>query len=484
MKRDYTKFVCRGGVFLFCLFCSFPTDLHAGNPIKKYLENPIPNRWTNDSLFTQQLPVEDKWWTGFNDPTLDSLMRAGMQNNSNVLIAAQRIIAAKAQMKSAYGGLFPNIGLNAGWSRQRVSQSTEPQMSEPFSSGFSTALSMSWELDVFGNIWQKARAEGALYKASKADYYGVMVSLASNLATAYFNLRTYQELLQVTETNIKSQAEVLNITEVRYNTGLASQLDVAQAKSIYYSTKSARNPIIASIDNTINSIAVLLGVYPDEIRTQLMNPKQLPNPYQLIPVSLPAGLLTQRPDLISSLKQVQAQAALLGATRADWFPKFLINGSIGFSAPKLDHLFEKLSQTWQIAPAMQWTIFSGGQRREAYIAQRAALDEAVITFNQNVLIAYQEVENAMSNYKNAVREMNDLVSVVNQGKITLSLSLELYKEGLSQFQDVLSAQQSLLSYEESLVKARGGSLLYLVQLYQSLGGGWDESKIKQEITIQ
>ncbi|MGL5785721.1 MAG: efflux transporter outer membrane subunit [Bacteroidales bacterium] len=455
----------------------FSSSLYAKNPIRKYLENPMPGSWTNDSLFSQQLPIEDNWWEGFEDQTLDSLMQTAMQNNSNVLIAAQRIITAKAQMKSAYGGLFPNIGLNAGWNRQRVSHATEP-VQDVFSSGYSAGLSMSWELDVFGNIWQKARAEGSLYKASKAEYYGVMVSLASNLATSYFNLRTYQELLKVTQSNIKSQAEVLEITEVRYNTGLASQLDVAQAKSIYYSTKSALNPIQASIDNTVNSIAVLLGVYPEEIRAQLMNQKSLPSAYQLIPVSIPAGLLTQRPDLISSLKQVQAQAALLGASRADWFPKFLLNGSIGFSAPKLDHLFEKNSQTWQIAPAMQWTIFNGGQRREAYISQRAALDEAIITFNQNVLTAYQEVENAMSNYKNSVKEMNDLVSVVNQGKITLDLSIELYKEGLSQFQDVLSAQQSLLSYEESLVKARGGSLLYLVQLYQSLGGGWDETQLK------
>lgn len=477
MKRNYTGRICKNGAVILCFMSLFSSSLYAKNPIRKYLENPMPGNWTNDSLFAQQLPVEDNWWAGFEDHTLDSLMQLAMQNNSNVLIAAQRIITAKAQMKSAYGGLFPNIGLNAGWSRQRASHATEP-LPDVFSSGFSAGLSMSWELDVFGNIWQKARAEGSLYKASKADYYGVMVSLASNLATSYFNLRTYQELLKVTQSNIKSQAEVLEITEVRYNTGLASQLDVAQAKSIYYSTKSALNPIQASIDNTVNSIAVLLGVYPEEIKAQLMDQKSLPNAYQLIPVSIPAGLLTQRPDLISSLKQVQAQAALLGASRADWFPKFLLNGSIGFSAPKLDHLFEKNSQTWQISPAMQWTIFNGGQRREAYIAQRAALDEAIITFNQNVLTAYQEVESAMSNYKNSVKEMNDLVSVVNQGKITLDLSIELYKEGLSQFQDVLSAQQSLLSYEESLVKARGSSLLYLVQLYQSLGGGWDEAQLK------
>lgn len=474
---------CLSSAILFVLIAGglfSSTNGYANDPIKKYLKQSIPTAWSNDSLFEAQLPIEDQWWQTFEDATLDSLMSIAFENSNNVLIAAKRITAAKAQMRGAYGGLFPQIELNGGWQRERVSKSTNP-VSPLFEAGYAANLSATWELDIFGQIWQKARAQGSLYNASKAEYYGVMVSLASNLASAYFNLRSYQELLAVTQSNITSQESILKITQVRYDTGLASELDVAQAKSIYYNTKSQLNPILAAIDSYINSIAVLLGVYPSQIRASLSSVASYPQVVHLIPVNLPAGIITQRPDIISSLNQVQAEAALLGASRADWFPTFLLTGSIGFSAPEMKHLFEKNSQTWQIAPAMKWTIFSGGQRREAYVAQRAALDEAILQFNQNVLTAFQDVETAMSSYKNSVKEINDLNTVVNQGKVTLNLSLELYKEGLSQFQDVLSSQQSLLSYESSLVNAKNKTLQSLIQLYQSLGGGWVENpKIKMK----
>lgn len=438
----------------------------------KYLKEPLPETWVADSLF-QNNAIDYSWWKSFNDPQLDSIINVAIQNNYNVLTAINRISAARAQMRSAYGALLPSFGLTADFTRARSSRNADPLLPSIYSSQYNAAIDMSWEVDIFGKIRNQANAQRKLYQASEDDYQSVMISLASQIASTYFQIRTAQQLLLVTDQNIKSQESILKITEVRYNTGLASQLDVAQAKSIYYNTQASRNSIMTTISNSINSLAVLMGTYPTQIRDAFMGAKDLPNPVHIIPVSIPGNLLLQRPDLRAAEKQIEAQAAQLGAAKADWLPSFFLNGAFGFSAPELNHLFEKNSQNWQIQPTMKWTIFNGGQRKEAVTAAKAVLEENINQFNLSMLSAVQEVESSMDAYKNSIREVNELRTVVNQGEITLKLSIDLYKEGLTEFQNVLSAQQSLLQYQSSLTQSQGNTLVYLVELYKALGGGWD-----------
>lgn len=171
-------------------------------------------------------------------------------------------------------------------------------------------------------------------------------------------------------------------------------------------------------------------------------------------------------------RQVNAQAALLGASKTDWLPSFFLNGSFGYASHDMKDFTKRSSMTWSIAPSMSWTIFNGGQRANNVRLQRAQLDETINQFNTTVLTAVQEVDNAMSSYKNSIKQIVACREMLNQGKEAFKLSLDLYKQGLSPFQNVLDAQRSLLSYENSLVQAQGYSLLCLIQMYQALGGGW------------
>ena len=369
------------------------------------------------------------------------------------------------------GNFFPTIGLNAGWTRQQSSGNTSdlPQSTQHY---YDASLNMSWELDLFGSIRNRVKAQKENFAASKEEYTGTMISLCAQVASAYINLRELQQELAVVQKNCASQEAVLKITEVRYNTGLVSKLDVAQAKSVFFSTKASIPQIESGINQYITTLAILLGTYPQEVRPALTAPGTLPDYMEPIGVGLPADLLLRRPDIRSAERSVNAQAALVGASKSDWLPQDFLRGSVGYAAKDLKDLTHHKSMTYEIAPALSWTLFKGTQLVNATKLAKAQLDEAINQFNQTVLIAIQETDNAMNAYRNSIKQIVALREVRNQGQETLTLSLELYKQGLTPFQNVLDAQRSLLSYENQLVQARGYSLLQLIAMYQALGGGW------------
>lgn len=433
----------------------------------------LPENWLeNDALFQQVLPVDDQWWMVFEDATLDSLISLAVERNPSVLMAINRMDMAKANLGIARSAFYPTIDLNAGWTRQQSSGNMGTGNPQGWNSNFQTSLDMSWQVDVFGNIRMKAKAQKENYAATREEYNAAMVSLCAQVAQTYFNLREMQQELDVLKRNAMSQEAVVKITEVRYNTGLVAKLDVAQAKSVYYSTLASIPSTESSIAQYMNTLAVLLGLYPQEVVETLSAPLPLPDYIEPVGVGMPAQLLLRRPDVRAAERQVNAQASLLGAAKTDWFPSFFLNGSLGYSSQDLRDFTRKKSMTWSIAPSMKWTIFNGGERVNNIRLQRAQLDETINQFNNTVLTAVQEVENAMNAYKNSIKQIVACREMVNQGKEAFDLSLDLYKQGLSPFQNVLDAQRSLLTYENSLVKAKGYSLICLVQMYQALGGGW------------
>ena len=386
------------------LLLIIPLALNAQQRTEKLLNVPLPEHWQEeDAMFQQQLPVDDHWWKSFQDAKLDSLIALAVDRNYSVAMAINRIAAARANLWIERSNFLPSIGLNAGWTRQETSgnPSSLPQTTDHY---YDASLSMSWELDIFGSIRKRVKAQKENFAASKEEYTGVMVSLAAEVASAYINLRELQQELEVVKKNSASQEEVLKITEVRYNTGLVAKLDVAQAKSVLYNTKASIPQLEAGINQYITTLAV----------------------------------------------------------------------SFGYAARDLKDLTKSKSMTYEIAPSLSWTIFNGGQLVNATQLAKAQLDEAINQFNQTVLTAVQETDNAMNGYRNSIKQIVALREVRNQGIETLKLSLELYKQGLSPFQNVLDAQRSLLSYENQLVQAQGSSLLQLIALYKALGGGWRE----------
>ena len=459
----------RIGSITFLLFLSSVAFPQATS---RYLDKPLPQGWEEDTqIFQQVLPVDDQWWKAFQDPVLDSLISVAVKQNYSVLTAIDRINMAKANLRMERGNFFPTIGLNAGWTRQQSSGNTSdlPQSTQHY---YDASLNMSWELDLFGSIRNRVKAQKENFAASKEEYTGTMISLCAQVASAYINLRELQQELAVVQKNCASQEAVLKITEVRYNTGLVSKLDVAQAKSVFFSIKASIPQIESGINQYITTLAILLGTYPQEVRPALTAPGTLPDYMEPIGVGLPADLLLRRPDIRSAERSVNAQAALVGASKSDWLPQVFLKGSVGYAAKDLKDLTHHKSMTYEIAPALSWTLFKGTQLVNATKLAKAQLDEAINQFNQTVLTAVQETDNAMNAYRNSIKQIVALREVRNQGQETLTLSLELYKQGLTPFQNVLDAQRSLLSYENQLVQARGYSLLQLIAMYQALGGGW------------
>lgn len=460
----------RWGVWLLLII---PLALNAQQRAEKLLNVPLPEHWQEeDAMFQQLLPVDDHWWTVFQDATLDSLIHVAVRQNPSVLTALNRIDMAKANLRIARGGYYPALSLDAGWNRQQTSGNTGTGQPQSRVGYYDATVNMNWQVDVFGSIRQRVKAQKENFAASREEYNATMVSLCAEVASAYFNLRETQQELSVLQRNALSQKAVVDITEVRYNTGLASKLDVAQAKSVYYSTLASIPATESGIIQYMNALAVLLGLYPQDVTAALETGKPLPDYIEPVGVGLPGQLLLRRPDVRVAERQVNAQAALLGASKTDWLPSFFLNGSFGYASHDMEDFTRRSSMTWSIAPSMSWTIFNGGQRANNVRLQRAQLDETINQFNTTVLTAVQEVDNAMSSYKNSIKQIVACREMLNQGKEAFKLSLDLYKQGLSPFQNVLDAQRSLLSYENSLVQAQGYSLLCLIQMYQALGGGW------------
>ena len=481
-----------GSVLLLSCLCSAVTAQN-GN---RYLEKPLPRGWGNtvipnsktvptstgtansttasadDNLFSGQiLPVDDQWWKAFNDPVLDSLISVASGENYSVLAAIDRMEQARASLRIERSNFFPSISLNGGWLRQQSSGNTT-ELPQSITHYYDASLNASWELDIFGSIRQRVKAQRETFQASREEYISVQVSLCAQVASAYINLRELQQEVEVVKKNCQSQLAVVKITEKRYETGLVSKLDVAQALSVYYDTKASLPMLEAGIIQYTNALGVLMGLYPQDARKIMETQKPLPEYVEMVGIGIPANLLLRRPDIRSAERLVNAQAASLGASKSDWWPKVFVNGSVGFASHDLDKLANHNSLTYEIAPSISWSFFQGGKLAQATRLAKAQLDESIRQFNQDVLTAVQEVDNAMNTYKNSIRQIVALREVVNQGKQTLELSLDLYKQGLTPFQNVLDAQRSLLSYENELTQAKGSSLLSLIQLYQALGGGW------------
>lgn len=431
----------------------------------------MPQRWPADGeLFDQTLPVEDGWWKRFGDYQLDSLISLAMQHNLDVDEALARIEQARLGVLITQGNYLPSIAIGGGWTRQQSSGNIGG--SAQWNGQYNLKGQMTWELDISGRIRQQVKAEQGMYRASEEEYRGVMVSLCAQVAIAYFNLRQFQQEQEVLEHNCESQLAVLKLTEARYASGLASRLDVAQAKQVYYSTLAQLPSMKARVTNMMNTLAVLMGQYPQNLIQGLEAPVELPDYIEPVQVGIPAGLIRRRPDVRQAERQIEVQAAQLGAAKREWLPQFFLNGSIGYASTELKRLVRSGSVEWEIAPSMSWTLFNGGQRYHSVQQSRVQLDLAITAFNQTVLQAMQEVSNTMAAYSYSIEQIVANRQALNHSRQMLTLSLDLYKQGLTTFQSVLDAQRSLLSAEETLVQARGASLTTLVQMYQALGGGW------------
>ncbi|MCM1111234.1 MAG: TolC family protein [Clostridium sp.] len=439
-----------------------------------YLCQAVPERWEYTSEFVQQTPDDDTWWKLLGDETLDSLIDTGVRNNFDVSAALHRIEAARAQVAMARSGYYPTITIDASWQKTRTSGVVTTHRGPATTTDyFSVGASASWEIDIFGKVREGVRQKKAAWRASRAEYAAMQVSVAAEIATNYIDLRVAQAQLAVARDHIASQERVVKIAEARHETGLVSALDVAQARSVYYSTLSTVPSLENQIHTDLNAIATLLGIYADQLPASVRNGKRLPQCDSAIAIGIPADLLRRRPDLAEAEANLAATAAAVGIARKDFLPTLSLSAQAGTDAHRAGDLFTSRSFGFTVAPTLSWTLFSGFSRKAAVTEARAEMEAQIDSYNLTVMNAVTEVDNAMDSYNRATRTVEMLRDVVNESERSLKLSTDLYTSGNSDFTNVADAQISFLTYTNELISAEGNALTSLVNLYRSLGGGWD-----------
>lgn len=441
---------------------------------------PESYRFMPDQASRQAL--DSRWWEDFGDPVLNGMVEEAIANNKNLKAALANSEKAAAAIMQTRAGLFPQINATAQAGRERMSEMDADPVSPNPQNTKSASLGASWEIDLWGKIRRMTEAAEADAKATEQTRRAALLSIVSNVVTQYVNLLALDEQLKIAKDTSANYRESLRIIELQFKYGVTSQMTVAQSASQYETAERQIPQILHNITLTENAINILRGRNPGPVQRGLTL-AQLKTP--VVPADLPSNLLLRRPDILSAEQDLIAANAMIGATRAMYFPTISLTGAFGTSSEHLRNLWKGPAKTWSFAGAVSLPIFQGGsiysQVKQAEAGQRAALAQ----YEGAVQSAFSDVDNALS-YRQRVNEQLDKeIRLVNQLKNYSRLAKLQYDEGYSSYSVVLQADQSLFPRQLTLAQTRASSLTSVVSVYKSLGGGWlDLADAKTPQTMQ
>ena len=419
------------------------------------------------------------WWTVLDDPALTDLVHKTLKQNRDFRAAVASVRQARARLGIATAGLLPQVGASGLYSRGRTSENIG--MGPSTTSGYYNGqFDMTWEIDVFGGTRRSVQAAQADLQATSASLENVWVSLAGEVAEAYILLRTTQQQLDVTKSNLSVQQETLDLLQSRRKAGLVDDLAVLQATYNVERTKSLLPPLRANIEFTLSALAVLTGQVQGDLQKQLRQKETIPAPARQIAVGIPANALRRRPDIRQAERALAAQTARIGQATADLYPKFYLLGSVGLESLDSSDFFKSGSRAWSFGPSISWPIFRGGSIRQNIKAQTALQEQLLARYEQTVLVAVKEVQDALVNYAEQQNRRDSLKNAVGAAREAITVSQDQYKNGLVDFSNVLDSQRTLLELEEQLTLTEGQISTSVVRLYKALGGGWAALEDMQE----
>jgi outer membrane protein, multidrug efflux system len=410
------------------------------------------------------------WWEAFRDPTLQELLQTALANNYDLRTAVASVEEARALAARARGAFFPAIGYQGNISRTRATievfgvPSGQAPTTESIFVGLFTA---SWELDIWGRIRRQHEAARAQFFATEEARRGVLLSLVSTVAQAYFELLELDAQLDIAQRNTASFQGTFNLFRRRLEFGLASTLETTRAEGALGSTAANIPDLERQIAAKENEISVLLGQNPGPIPrgTPLFAQAVVPE----VPAGLPSALLERRPDLRQAEQQLVAANAQVGVATANFFPQLTLTGFGGGLNPQLS----AFSHVWSLAAGLSGPIFQGGQILENYRAFVAAWEQAKLQYEQSVITAFQEVSSALTAIEKLVQVEAEQARSVNAYADSVRIAIRRYEGGLASYYEVLEAQQLLFPAETQLAQVRANRLFTYVQLYRVLGGGWN-----------
>ncbi len=431
---------------------------------------------TNEDWRVVVTPEEIRsWWEKFDDPVLTALVNDSVSNNVSFLMAQERLTAARWSLLGSYAAYLPHVGASASAVRTESGKNTASMWGtdrklhrDVFAGGFDA----TWEIDIFGGSRRATEAAWAEAEAAGWNVADAWVSLTAEVGSQYLELRTTQQRIEVARDNLVLQRETYDILKSRLDSGIGDELAVSQSKYIVDQTHAAIPPLLAQEAKLKNAIAILTGAMPgalDEMLAECPKRDWLVAPVKL--AGIPLDMIRARPDVRVAERKLAAQVAYVGVAEAQWYPKLYINGSLGLQSVHPQKLLERDALMGSIGPSISWPIFQGGNIYASVMAEEAKLNEAVLNYELALQTAYAEVRDAYSAYTHEYHRYQALQEAVKAATDAVSISKDLYKNGLKDFTAVIDAQRSLLTLAESLVVSRGSISQYLVALYKSLGGG-------------
>jgi NodT family efflux transporter outer membrane factor (OMF) lipoprotein len=413
------------------------------------------------------------WWTVFDDAILNGLIERVSTNNLSLKTAAARIEQAAALRGVSASQFYPSIFADASASGVQTADRNTPTGADRQGELYGAGLSMAWELDLWGRIRRSVESADASLQASVENYRDIMVLLYAEVAATYIEVRATQTRLAIAEENLAAQSETMALTKNRYESGLVPILDVRQAELNRSRTESLIPPLRQKLTESINRLSVLAGEMPYALQQELSTSAPIPSAPPSVVAGLPAELLRQRPDIRRAERDLAAQHALIGATKAELYPTLSLPGALVLESPTGSDLFDSGNVAYSFGPQVRWNIFSGGRIRNSVRAEEAGTRALLHTYEQTVLLALEEVEDSMSAYANEKDRIQSLETAAVAAQQSVELVTELYKSGLTDFQNVLNMEQAMLTQQDALATSRGLVSAYLVAVYRSLGGGWE-----------
>ncbi|MGO8926471.1 MAG: efflux transporter outer membrane subunit [Limisphaerales bacterium] len=421
-------------------------------------------------------PTAVTWWQGFNDPRLNSLVAQAVTNNPDLGIATAHVLEARALRMGAVADLFPVANANAGWTKSLASQDSEPLYTtrqerelQLYNAGFDA----TWEVDFFGHVRRSIQANNADLIATVATRQDVLVTLISEVARNYFELRGAQNQLAVARSNVENERDTLDLTLSKLKAGRATELDTARARAQLESTLASIPPLEAAIKHSIHRLGVLTGQQPTALESELAPPAPIPALPPLVNIGDPAGLLRRRPDIRSAESSLAAATALIGVQTADLFPRVTFNGNLGVQASEVSGLFKSGADTYSFGPSITWAALDLGHVLARIKAADARADAQMAAYEKTVLNALEETENALVDFGREQVRRDYLRQSDRSATQAMGLARQRYDSGVDDFLPVLDAQRTQLSIQAQLAQSETRAATSLVAIYKALGGGWE-----------
>jgi NodT family efflux transporter outer membrane factor (OMF) lipoprotein len=450
---------------------------------------PVADEW----IQAKEPQVHDRhlqdWWEVFQDPTLNSLIGTAYEQNPSLRVAGTRVLEARAQQAIAVGNIFPqaqqatgsyaraNVGSNFPLVGPLLGLFPPGQRSGAFSN-WNYGFNLSWELDLWGRLRRSIESNNASLDASVENYDDALVTLLADVATNYVQYRIAQQRIKIAQDNVRIQEGVLALAAERFRVGTTNRLDVEQARTVLEQTRSTIPSLQITLGQANDTLCTLLGMPPHDLEPVLgpgpeLGSPPMPNTPAWVATGIPADLLRRRPDVRSAERQVAAQSAQIGVAEAALYPTIAINGFIGWDATDLTKLFETKSFLGFIVPSFSWNILNYGRILNNVRMQTARTQGLIAAYQNQVLTAAREVQIPLRGFLRSQEQAEDLARSVEAAKAATQLGVQQYRTGTIDFNRVFNLETTQVQQQDQLAVAAGNIALNLINVYRSLGGGWE-----------